>query len=56
MIQDCLSDSFRRNVFFDGRERKKQQVQAAAFYSSVSWQMQYAQSRGQQVASCGLLG
>ena len=36
MIQDCLSDCCRRNVASDGRERKKQQVRAAAFYSAVS--------------------
>lgn len=41
----------------DQRERKKQQGQAAAFYSSPSReQMRYAQSRGQQMPACGVLG
>ena len=56
MIQDCISDGLRRTNIFDQRERKKQQVQAAAFYSSSSRQMQCAQSRGQEMPACGLLG
>ena len=40
----------------DQRERKKQQVLAAAFYSSACQQMQCAQSLGQQLSACGVLG
>lgn len=40
----------------DQRERKKQQGQAAAFYSSSREQMHSMRSREQQVAACNLLG
>lgn len=41
----------------DQRERKKQQGQAAAFYSSQSCkQMQCVQSRGRRMPACGVLG
>ncbi len=56
MIQDGIANSLRRNDFIDRRERKKQQVQAAAFYSRAYGAMQCAQSRGRQLVACSLLG
>lgn len=38
----------------DQRERKKQQGQAAAFYSSRLQQGQRAQSQGQQMSGSGM--
>lgn len=40
----------------DQRERKKQQGQAAVFYSSRLQQGQSAQSQGQQMSGSGMRG